>query len=148
MHNKKMDTGLEHSDVIYLQPSNLSNVDACIYEWLTDSLDIQADTHEGFKKVPILWASAERSFQIKNQKELHDSDGGLVFPLITVGRIEQKRGLFMHRSQKLKIIAAAPLILLNKLIKIRRQILPMLMHGKCHLLGKLTFLCPKIGAIR
>jgi len=81
-----MDGGLENAEVIYLQPSNFENIDASVYEWVDEHLNISTDTHEGFKKTPVIWVTAERSFQIKNNKELHDSDGALIYPLITVGR--------------------------------------------------------------
>ena len=67
MPNNKMDNSLEHAGVIYLQPSNLENIDLSVYEWVDDHLNISANTHEGFKKVPVIWATAERSFQIKNE---------------------------------------------------------------------------------
>tara|TARA_R100000008_G_C3562121_1_gene156847 strand:- start:305 stop:1201 length:897 start_codon:yes stop_codon:yes gene_type:complete len=86
MPHNKMDESLENADVIYLQPSNLENIDAAIYEWVDEHLNIATDTHEGFKKVPVIWVTAERSFQIKNNENLHDSDGALIYPLITVGR--------------------------------------------------------------
>ena len=66
--------------------SNLENIDAAVYEWVDEHLNINTETHEGFKKVPVIWVTAERSFQIKNSEDLHDSDGALIYPLITVGR--------------------------------------------------------------
>ena len=81
-----MDGGLENAEVVYLQPSNLENIDAAVYEWVDEHLNINTETHEGFKKVPVIWVTAERSFQIKNSEDLHDSDGALIYPLITVGR--------------------------------------------------------------
>jgi hypothetical protein len=96
MHNNKMDDSLENADIIYLQPSNLENIDSAIYEWVDEHLNINADTHEGFKKVPVVWVSAERSFQIKNSKEIHDSDGALIYPLVTVGRT----GFVKDRTKK------------------------------------------------
>jgi len=103
MHNKTGDN-LENAHVIYLQPSNLANVDASIYEWVNNHLNISVTTHEGFKKAPVIWASAERAFQIKNQKELHDSDGALVYPLVTVGRT----GFVKDRTRKGVVYAPIP----------------------------------------
>tara|TARA_Y100001973_G_C5197234_1_gene335107 strand:+ start:1851 stop:2744 length:894 start_codon:yes stop_codon:yes gene_type:complete len=82
----EMDGSLENAEVIYLQPSNLENIDAAVYEWVDENLNVSTTTHEGFKKVPVIWVTAERSFQIKNSEDLHDSDGALIYPLITVGR--------------------------------------------------------------
>jgi len=86
MPNNKMDDSLENADIIYLQPSNLENIDSAVYEWVDEHLNIAANTHEGYKKIPVIWATSERSVQIKNDKEFHDSDGALIYPLITVGR--------------------------------------------------------------
>jgi hypothetical protein len=96
-----MDDSLENGEVIYLQPSNLENIDASVYEWVDEHLNISTDTHEGFKKTPVIWVTAERSFQIKDNKELHDSDGALIYPLITVGRT----GFTKDRAKKGAIYA-------------------------------------------
>ena len=104
MPNNKMDNSLENADVIYLQPSNLENIDSAVYEWVDEHLNVGANTHEGFKKVPVIWATAERSFQIKNEKEIHDSDGALIYPLITVGRT----GFTKDRTKKGAIYAPLP----------------------------------------
>jgi len=99
MHNKKRDERLEDAEVIYLQPSNLENVDFSVFEWVDEHLNISVQTNKGFKKVPVVWTSAERSFQAKNDKELRDSEGGLIYPIITVSRNsvtkdKQKKGAF------------------------------------------------------
>jgi len=96
-----MDGGLKNAEVIYLQPSNLENIDAAVYEWVDEHLNIGTDTHEGFKKTPVIWVTAERSFQIKNNENLHDSDGALIYPLITVGRT----GFTKDRAKKGAIYA-------------------------------------------
>ena len=96
-----MDDSLENGEVIYLQPSNLENIDSAVYEWVDEHLNINTDTHEGFKKIPVIWVTAERSFQIKSNKELHDSDGALIYPLITVGRT----GFTKDRTKKGAIYA-------------------------------------------
>ena len=96
-----MDDSLENGEVIYLQPSNLENIDSAVYEWVDEHLNISTDTHEGFKKIPVIWVTAERSFQIKSNKELHDSDGALIYPLITVGRT----GFTKDRTKKGAIYA-------------------------------------------
>ena len=96
-----MDDSLGNGEVIYLQPSNLENIDSAVYEWVDEHLNINTDTHEGFKKIPVIWVTAERSFQIKSNKELHDSDGALIYPLITVGRT----GFTKDRTKKGAIYA-------------------------------------------
>tara|TARA_R110002074_G_scaffold187559_2_gene353305 strand:- start:821 stop:1714 length:894 start_codon:yes stop_codon:yes gene_type:complete len=115
-----MDDSLENAEVVYLQPSNLENIDASVYEWVDDHLNISTDTHEGFKKTPVIWVTAERSFQIKNSEDLHDSDGALVYPLITVGRT----GFTKDMAKKGAIYAPIPEVddYRGGAIKISRQI--------------------------
>jgi len=66
--------------------SSIESIDYSIVEWLTDDLDLSARTNEGWTKVPVLWQSPERSFQIKNDKELRDPDGAFKLPLISIER--------------------------------------------------------------
>ena len=53
---------------IGLLSSTIETIDYSITEWLTDDLKLAATTNEGWKKVPVLWQSPERSFQIKNDE--------------------------------------------------------------------------------
>ena len=66
--------------------STIETIDYSITEWLTDDLKLAATTNEGWKKVPVLWQSPERSFQIKNDKDLRDIDGAFKLPLISIER--------------------------------------------------------------
>ena len=43
-------------------------------------------TNKGFEKVPVIWVSSERAYQIKSKKELRDSEGTIVMPVITIER--------------------------------------------------------------
>ena len=71
---------------IPLSPSKVETIDFAVYDWLNDRINVNLETHEGYKKVPIIWTSAERSFQIKNNKDIRDSGGRLILPLISVER--------------------------------------------------------------
>ena len=73
-------------DALLLSESNIEAVDFATYEWLDGFMNIHCDTNEGFKKVPVIWTSAERAFQIKNNKELRDERGALIYPQITIER--------------------------------------------------------------
>jgi hypothetical protein len=83
-------TGIENANDIIsekaIQPSAIETIDFALYNFLTEELKINASTNDGWKKVPVIWASAERAYQAKNNKELRDADGTLIFPLITVER--------------------------------------------------------------
>ena len=77
----------DKESVLALEPSKIETVDFALYEWVDKSMDIHATTNKGFGKVPVVWVSGERSFQIKNRKELRDSEGSLIFPVISVERV-------------------------------------------------------------
>jgi len=79
--------------------STLEDIDYAITEWLEQDLDLRANSSEGFVRVPVLWQVPERSYQIKNKKELRDDSGALRLPLIgiertTVTKDPTKRGSF------------------------------------------------------
>ena len=67
-------------------PSTIESIDTGLYNWVDGLLNLSAETNEGWKKTPIIWLSSERSFQIKNNKELRDSAGKLKLPLISIMR--------------------------------------------------------------
>ena len=68
-------------------PSTIETIDTSFYEWVNQSLNISVTTNKGWEKVPVLWLTAERAFQVKNNKELRDSVRKLSLPLITVNRV-------------------------------------------------------------
>lgn len=71
-----------------LTPSTLETVDMAFYNFINDKINVFATTNEGFKKVPIIWITAERAFHIKNEKEIREIDSQtLVYPLISIERI-------------------------------------------------------------
>ena len=76
----------KEESVLALEPSKIETVDFAMFEWIDKSMDIHATTNRGFKKIPVIWVSGERSHQIKNNKELRDSEGALIFPVISVER--------------------------------------------------------------
>jgi len=69
-----------------MRASTIENIDYAITSWLKEDLDLSTNTNEGFRKVPVLWQVPERSFQIKNEKELRDDSGALKLPLISIER--------------------------------------------------------------
>lgn len=69
-------------------PSTLETVDMAFYNFVNEKINAYATTNEGFKKVPIIWITAERAFNIKNDKDIREIDSqSLVFPLISIERI-------------------------------------------------------------
>lgn len=62
--------------------STFETIDMALYTWLNETLDIHATTNEGIKKVPVVWFSRERAYQIKEEKDNRDNNGFLDFPQI------------------------------------------------------------------
>jgi hypothetical protein len=77
---------------IEIQPSTIETVDFAMTEWV-QSLNVHAQTNKGFKPVPVLWVAAERSYSVKNNKDLRDSSGAVILPLLTVERTSMTKDL-------------------------------------------------------
>jgi hypothetical protein len=73
-------------EVVELQPSTLETIDSSFFDWVDQGINIFCTTNTGWRKVPVIWAGQERSSQIKKYKDLRDSDGTLIFPIITIQR--------------------------------------------------------------
>ena len=76
-----------------LTPSTIETIDRSLFIWLNEELNIHSTTNKGWKKVPVLWQSAERAYHIKNDKDLRDSTGALKLPLISVERASITKSL-------------------------------------------------------
>jgi len=72
-------------DVTFM-PSTIETIDQAFFKFIDESLNISSTTNKGFKKVPVIWVSAERAFQIKRDKGLRDDKGILKLPLLTIER--------------------------------------------------------------
>lgn len=68
-----------------LNSSTIETVDMAIYNLINEEFNLHTKTNSGFKKVPVLWMSPERSVNSKD-KDIRDSVGKLKLPLITVQR--------------------------------------------------------------
>ena len=75
----------EQTKNIVLNQSSIETVDAAFLEYV-DNLNIFCETQNGRSKVPVIWSSAERSFQIKNNSLLRDKNGSLILPIISLER--------------------------------------------------------------
>ena len=68
-------------------PSTIEDIDRALYNYLNDDLNVFCDTNDGFQKVPIIFASPERAYQIKNDPNLRNENGRtLEYPLISIIR--------------------------------------------------------------
>jgi len=71
---------------IEFPPSTLETIDTAMIRFIDETLNLSVDTNSGFEKVPVLWVTAERAYQIKHNKDLRDKEEMLILPLITVNR--------------------------------------------------------------
>ena len=71
---------------IEFMPSSLETIDKAMLRFIDEDLNLFSNTNDGFKKVPVLWVTAERAFQIKHNKDLRDKEETLILPLITINR--------------------------------------------------------------
>tara|TARA_R110002020_G_scaffold421876_1_gene631084 strand:- start:1341 stop:2189 length:849 start_codon:yes stop_codon:yes gene_type:complete len=69
-----------------LMPSTIEDIDAAMLNYIDNTLDIFTRTNKGWKKVPVIWVAAERAAQIKQHKDLRDTDGSMIYPVITLER--------------------------------------------------------------
>jgi hypothetical protein len=66
--------------------STFETIDMAMFTWLNETLDVHVTTNEGIKKVPVIWFSRERAFQIKEERDNRDNNGFLDFPQIQLAR--------------------------------------------------------------
>lgn len=68
-------------------PSTPETIDYAMFNWLNNICDIHSDTSKGWTKVPVIWVGAERAHQSKANKNLRDSGGMLILPMMALDRI-------------------------------------------------------------
>ena len=73
----------EKGEVIAFEPSKIETIDVALFEWVNEELNLHTTTNRGYKKVPVVWVSAERAYQAKRSKEMRDKEGALILPLIS-----------------------------------------------------------------
>ncbi len=67
-------------------PSTLETIDTAFFNYLNDDLNIFCNTNGGFHKVPVVFASPERSFQIKDDPNLRPNGRTLEYPMMSIVR--------------------------------------------------------------
>jgi len=68
------------------RPSSIATIDEAILRHIDEKFNLFVQTAAGREKVPVIWQTAERTFQIKNSLESRDTTGKLILPLIAVTR--------------------------------------------------------------
>jgi len=92
MANKKIDysyTGTDDPSIVkeqILMPSTIETIDTALFEYFNEKINVFSTTNKGWNKVPVIWVSAERAFQIKNSRNLRDKRGLFKLPVITIER--------------------------------------------------------------
>ena len=81
--NKEVEENLQE---IEFMASTLETIDGAMLRFIDEDLNLSVTTNEGFKKVPVLWVTAERAYQLKHNKDIRDSEEMLILPLMTVNR--------------------------------------------------------------
>lgn len=76
----------EYTKEEIFMPSTIETIDGALLNLVREDLSIFCTTPEGWKRVPVIWGSAERNFQVKDNKDLRDENGVLIKPVITVER--------------------------------------------------------------
>ena len=71
---------------ITFMPSTLETIDFAIYNWLNEELDLHTTTNDGWGKVPVIWATAERAVQSREDFKSRDLDGALILPRMVIDR--------------------------------------------------------------
>ena len=70
--------------------SRIEDIDYAMVSWLKEDLDLTTITNQGNKRVPVLWQTPERAFQIKNNHDLRhpvDDGGGVItLPVVSIER--------------------------------------------------------------
>ena len=61
---------------LHFEPSTIETIDKSVLNYM-DKLDLFANSNDGWKKVPIIWASAERAYQVKRNKDLRRRQASL-----------------------------------------------------------------------
>ena len=82
----------EYND-LELKPATLENIDTALYRFLDEVLDLHSEGADGTIKVPVVFASAERSFLSKNSAEGRDNDGTMNLPMISIERTSVSKDL-------------------------------------------------------
>ncbi len=75
----------EKTKNIILAQSNIETIDSAFLDYV-NGLNIHCNTINGWLKIPVIWNSAERSYQIKDNKDIRDKNGSLIPPIISIER--------------------------------------------------------------
>jgi hypothetical protein len=76
----------EETKKLPLAPNTIETIDGAFLDYV-EKLNLYCETMNGRTKVPVIWSSAERSFQVKDNFAIRDRDGSLIPPIISLERV-------------------------------------------------------------
>lgn len=83
---KKSPENVNLSATYPLAPSTIETIDQALFDYFDKELNIFCTTNEGFTKVPVIFGAAERSYQVKENRDLREKSQTLKYPLISVNK--------------------------------------------------------------
>jgi hypothetical protein len=81
-----MEKGSFDTKTNFFNQSSIETIDAAFLDYV-EGLNLFCTTINGWEKIPVIWASAERAYQIKNNREIRDKNGSLIPPIISIERV-------------------------------------------------------------
>ena len=76
---------IEHKD------ARIDDVDRAMHGWIDTKMNLHCQSNKGWKKVEVKWVAGERAHVSKIKKEMRDSSGALILPIITLQRTGMKK---------------------------------------------------------
>lgn len=70
-----------------ISDSRIENIDTAMYNFIDIQMNLHAHDGKGFRKVPVVMASSERSALSKGDLRVRDEEGALIMPIITIERV-------------------------------------------------------------
>lgn len=68
------------------QPSTIENIDQTVLNWIDQDLNIFSNTTDGWKKVPVIFSSPERSWSSRADDNVRDEKFTLKYPIISISK--------------------------------------------------------------
>ena len=77
---------------LHFEPSTIETIDKSVLNYM-QGLELFSNTNEGWRKVPVIWGTAERAYQVKHNKDIRDAQGMLKLPIISIRRVSVSKDM-------------------------------------------------------
>lgn len=77
---------------IPIKLSTVETIDGAMLDHIRD-MNIHIVGNKGFEAMPVIWASGERAYQNRKDKEQRDHDGTIILPILTIERTAMQKSL-------------------------------------------------------